>query len=257
MMHALGPLMDALRLPLDSLSRDALVRVTALGDPTFLLCAALGAFFYLWICHRRRLAAYLALAVGLSIALTIGTKFGFLLAHDPNGTPRLRSPSGHVAIATTVYGCCVVMLTAASGTLVRTASIIGLGLFLLTLAGTRLALQLHNSLEIVVGFLIGFACLLVFARGLRADRGAFDAGRFAALLLLLGVTRFARVDAEEMIAYGARLAALLSRTSAMLERPEILNLERYHIEHCFQRQFSTLSNGATPSACGGKGCLTV
>jgi hypothetical protein len=247
--------MDTQRTPMDFLSRDALVSFTALGDPTFLLCAALGAFFYLWVSHRRRLAAYLALAVGLSVALTIGAKFGFLLAYSPDGSPRLRSPSGHVAIATTVYGCCVVMLTATSGAPVRAASIIGLVVFLLALAGTRLALQLHSILEIAVGFLIGLACLLVFAHGLRTDRGKFDAGRFAALLLLLAVTRFARVDAEEMIAYGARLAALLSRMSAAVERPAIVNAERYHFERLLSgtfERFPTLSKGATESTCGGR-----
>jgi hypothetical protein len=255
MMHGLGTLMDSLRIPMDFVPRDALVRFTALGDPTFLLCAALGAFFYLWVSHRRRLAAYLALAVGLSIALTISAKLGFLLAHHPDGNPRLRSPSGHVAIATTVYGCCVVMLTAKSGAFVRTTAIIGLGLFLLALAGTRLALQLHSHLEIGVGFLIGITCLLIFARGQRTDHGTFDAGRFAALLLLLGVTRFARIDAEEMIAYGARLAALLSLTSGAIEWPAMRNAERYHIERfppeTFER-FSTLSNGASKSTCGGR-----
>jgi len=242
-------------IPIDILSHDALVKFTALGDPTFLLCTALGAFFYLWVSHRRRLAAYLAFAVGLCIALIIGAKFGFLLAHDPGNAPRLRSPSGHVAIATTVYGCSVVMLTATSGLLVRAGSFIGLVLFLLALSGTRLALQLHSPLEVVVGFLIGFTCLLIFAAGLRADHGTFDAGRFAALLLLLGVTRFARVDAEEMITYGARLAALFSRTSAAVERPAILDAERYHIEQLRSGPFEwfpTLSNGATERACGGR-----
>jgi hypothetical protein len=120
--------------------------------------------------------------------------------------------------------------------------------FLLALAGTRLALQLHSVLEIIVGFLIGSAGLLIFARGLRADRGTFDAGRFAALLFLLGVTRFARVDAEEMIAYGARLAALPSQPTAAVERPAALRAGRYPIERLlpgtFER-FPTLSNGAT------------
>jgi|APThiThiocy_cv2_1041547.scaffolds.fasta_scaffold21184_2 hypothetical protein len=236
-------------------SHTTLASFTALGDPTFLLCAALGAFFFLWVSHRRRLAGHLALSVGLSVALTVSAKFGFLLAHGSDHATALRSPSGHVAIATTVYGCCVMMLAATSGRLVRVVAIIGTALFLLALAVTRLALRLHSIPEIFVGFLIGTACLLIFARGLHTDRGPFDAGRLAALLLLLGVTRFAKIDAEDMIAYGARLAALLSDSLAAIERPAALDAARYHFERFLPQsveEFSSLSKGATSGVCGGK-----
>lgn len=236
-------------------SHTTLASFTALGDPTFLLCAALGAFFYLWVSHRRRLAGHLALSVGLTVALTVSAKFGFLLAHSAGHAMPLRSPSGHVAIATTVYGCCVMMLAASSGKLVRVVAIIGTALFLLALAVTRLALGLHNLPEIVVGFLIGTACLLIFARGLHTDRGPFDAGRLAALLLLLGVTRFAKIDAEDIIAYGARLATLITGSLAAIECPAALHSEWYHFERFPSesvKEFSSLSKGATSGVCGGK-----
>lgn len=233
-------------------SHATLTRFTALGDPTFLLCVALGAFFYLWVSYRRRLAGHLALAVGLCVALTVSAKLAFLLAHDAHHGIPLRSPSGHVAIATTVYGCCIMMLATRSGRLVRLVAMIGIAVFLLALAGTRLALRLHNISEIAVGFLIGTACLLIFARGSRTDLGPFEASRLAALLLLLGVTRFARIDAEEMIAYGARLTTLLSRSWAGIEQSAALRARPYQYEQILPGQFSSLSKGATSCACGGK-----
>lgn len=242
-----------MNMPKDTiLSHAALQQFTALGDPTFLVFVTLGAFFYLWVSTRRRLACYLALTVALSIALTIGAKIGYLLAHDLEPASSLRSPSGHVAIATTVYGACAMMLTAWSNKLVRWGAFAVTALFLLGLAGTRMALQVHNVPEIIVGSLIGIACLMVFACGLRTCRHQFDVRQLAALLLLLGGTRFARVDGEQMIAYGVRLAVLLSNTP--VEQSALFPAWRHRIEHVSPtspERIRPLSNGTIAIACGG------
>jgi membrane-associated phospholipid phosphatase len=212
-------------MPMDTLlSQAGLKKFTALGDPTFLVFAAFGTFFYLWVLpERRQLAQDFAFKVGLSIALTVATKFAFLLVHDPHQVPRLRSPSGHVAMSTTVYGCCVMMLVSPYSRLIRWSSLIITTAFLLSLAASRLALGLHSVPEVALGFLIGIICLLSFARDLHKAAVRFDVGQLAALLLLLAVTRFARIDAEGMIAYGARAAMLLTQAPAtLIDRSAVL-----------------------------------
>ena len=195
-------------------SEAALKKFTALGDPTFLLLVALGGFFYLWIVpERRRLARDFGFAIGLSILLTVGTKIGLLLVHDPHQTPRLRSPSGHVAIATAVYGSCMMILVSSSRALVRWSAYIATALLLLALAATRWALRFHSGVEIVAGFFIGVASLTLFALAFRKAQVRIDVGQLAALLSLLAVTRFARVDAEEMVTYGVRSATVLLDTA--------------------------------------------
>jgi len=209
---------------MDSLpSEAALKKFTALGDPTFLLLVALGGFFYLWIVpERRRLAQNFAFAIGLSILLTVATKIGLLLVHDPHQTPRFRSPSGHVAIATAVYGSCMMMLVSSCRPLFRWSTYIATALLLLALAATRWTLRLHSGPEVAAGFLTGIASLAVFTRDFHKAHVHVDVGQLAALLLLLAVTRFARVDAEEMINYGARSAmVLLDATAAVVERSAI------------------------------------
>ena len=237
------------------LPQAAMKKFTELGDPTFLVFVALGAFFYLWVSGQRRLAGHLAFTVGLSTALTIGAKIGFILAHDLEPTLLLRSPSGHIAIATTVYGCCAMMLAAPGDKLVRWGAFTVTALFLLALAGTRLALQLHNIAEVVVGFFIGIGCLAVFASCFRARRHAYDVGQLAALLLLLGGTRFARIDAEEMIAYGIRMARAMLASDIPVEQSALFFASRYRIEHfepASANRFPTLSNGPIAIVCGGR-----
>lgn len=237
------------------LSQAALKKFTALGDPTFLVFVALGAFFYLWVSNQRRLAGYLAFTLALSIALTIGAKICFIVAHDLEPALLLRSPSGHIAIATTVYGCCAMMLAAPGDKLVRWGAFIVTALFLLALAGTRLALQLHNAAEIVVGFFIGTICLAVFACSFRTTRQSYDVGQLAALLLLLGGTRFARIDAEEMIAYGIRMARAMPASDIPVDQPAPFFAGRYRIEHfgpASAKPFPTLSNGTIAIVCGGR-----
>src|SRR5260370_39253151 len=92
--------------------QDLLKRLTALGDPTLLLLGGLAVFFYLWSDDQRRaLARSWAVAFGLCVVLTIASKFAFLLIGGNQANSfALRSPSGHVAIATGFYGCGALMV---------------------------------------------------------------------------------------------------------------------------------------------------
>lgn len=187
-------------------------KFTELGDPTLLLCGGLGVFFCLWTQPTsRRIARDWAVAFGLCIALTISSKIFFYFADAASGVERLRSPSGHVAIATTFYGGCALLLTFSNGTLTRVLASVVTALFLLALAGSRVVLGLHTLSEVAVAFFIGIFCFGVFAHRLDQGSSQSDAGQLATLLLLLVVTRFARIDAEGFIAFGAKNMIALQR----------------------------------------------
>jgi membrane-associated phospholipid phosphatase len=100
---------------------------------------------------------------GLCVFLTIASKFAFYLigGKQPNSLI-LRSPSGHVAIATGFYGCCALMLTAGRGQAERVLICIGTVMLVGMLAATRIMLGLHTGPEIAVGFAIGAFSLVVF-----------------------------------------------------------------------------------------------
>jgi membrane-associated phospholipid phosphatase len=183
--------------------RQALLeKFTEIGDPTLLLLGGLALFFHLWSREERRpLARDWAIAFGLCVLLTLFGKFVLHLAGAGAPGPfRLRSPSGHVAIGTVFYGGCAMIFAASRGPVARvlihgaTAALLGL------LAASRLMLGLHSVAEVAAAFAIGGFCLAVLAvrRGQRRPV-AVDVRGAVALLLLIGVAHYCRVDGEALI----------------------------------------------------------
>jgi undecaprenyl-diphosphatase len=179
-----------------------LKKFTGLGDPTLLLLAGLGVFFYLWSDDERRaLARSWAVAFGLCIFLTIMGKFAFyLIAWNQPNSFVLRSPSGHVAIATGFYGCCALMLAAGRGQAARVLVCVGTVVLVGMLAASRIMLGLHTVSEIAVGFAIGAFSLALFGIHLSGGRPIMlNAGQLIALLLLIGVAHSSHIDGEPLI----------------------------------------------------------
>ncbi len=218
----------AFRMPFDrkgvAVARERLlVKFSGLGDPTLLLLAGLGVFFYLWSDDgRRRLARSWAVALGICIVLTLTSKFAFLLlaGNHPN-SHALRSPSGHVAIATGFYGCCALLL--ASGRSQVTGFLLWGGTVVLVgmLAASRVLLGLHTGLEIVVGFAIGAFSLAIFALHLVGQaRIVLNAGHVIALVLLIGVAHSSRIDGEPLIKHLVKKVDFLRGAEASGEAQE-------------------------------------
>jgi len=182
--------------------QDLLKRFTDLADPTLLLLGGLGVFFYLWSDDERRgLARSWALAFGLCVFLTITSKFASILIGGTQARPfGLRSPSGHVAIATGFYGCCALMLATGRSQAARVLICVGTVMLVGMLAASRIMLGLHTVPEIVIAFAIGAFSLALFGIYL-SDRQPImlNAGQMIALLLLIDVTHYSHVDGEPLI----------------------------------------------------------
>jgi hypothetical protein len=179
-----------------------LKKFTSLGDPTLLLCASLAVFLYLWSADERRaMTRAWAIALSLSVLLVVTSKLlCYLLSGYQSGALRIRSPSGHVAIATTFYGCIAIMLAVKRSLSMQLLMAIGTATLLVLLAASRMMLELHTLPEILIAFAIGAFCMLVF----RVELGGrqfvmLNAGQVIALLLLVDVTHYARVDGEALI----------------------------------------------------------
>lgn len=81
----------------------------------------------------------------------------------------MHSPSGHTAFSILVYGALTLATAMQSGGLQRLRAIgigIGIGL-ILTIAASRLLLDVHSLAEIGLGMVIGAASLALFARKFR------------------------------------------------------------------------------------------
>jgi membrane-associated phospholipid phosphatase len=179
-----------------------LKKFTEIGDPTLLLLGGLALFFYLWSHDERRaLARDWAIAFGLCVLLTLLGKLVLHLAGAGEPGPlRLLSPSGHVAIGTAFYGGCAMIFVASHGRAVRILIHGATAALLLLLAASRLMLGLHSVAEVGAAFAIGGFCLAVFAVRRSGHRPvAVDVREAVALLLLIGVAHYSRVDGEALI----------------------------------------------------------
>jgi membrane-associated phospholipid phosphatase len=182
--------------------QDLLKRLTDLGDPTLLLLGGLGIFFYLWSDDKRRALAHgWAMAFGLCVVLTIMSKLAFyLIGGNQANSFALRSPSGHVAIATGFYGCCALMLAAGHGQAERALICVGTAMLVGMLAASRIMLGLHTVPEIAVGFSIGALSLVIFGIHLSSGQPiVLNAGQVIALLVLIGVAHSSHIDGEPLI----------------------------------------------------------
>ncbi len=179
-----------------------LKRISGLGDPTLLLCASVGLFFYFWIADERRgTSRPWAIALLTCIALIISSKVLFYLLSDTQtGPDRLRSPSGHVAIATTFYGCIAAVLAVGRRQVERVLICLVTVVLLVLLAASRMWLDLHTVPEIVVAFAIGGLCIFAFcfARG-RSKPTKVNAAHIIMVLLFTAVTHYLRLDGEGMV----------------------------------------------------------
>ncbi len=143
--------------------RICLLALTDFGDAAVLIPLA-GAMLVWLLFDKARSAAWWAVSVGFCVGLTALLKIFFY------GCPPvsdMRSPSGHTAFSVLVYGA-VALVTAIRARGLRRVLAIGIGAgLILTIAASRLLLEIHSLPEISLGLVIGTVSLILFGRKYR------------------------------------------------------------------------------------------
>jgi membrane-associated phospholipid phosphatase len=144
-----------------------LVALTGFGDLAVLLPLAATIFAWLQLSRAPRAAAWWAIAVFLCVGATAALKIVFWGCAPVSD---LHSPSGHASFSTLVYGATGLIVAAEGGrrwpqvaTALSAALILGIAL-------SRLLLGDHTVPEVVLGWVIGGACLAAFGRRYRRYR---------------------------------------------------------------------------------------
>lgn len=137
--------------------------VTDFGDQAVLLPLAAGVVLVFAMAGWRRGAAAWAVAVAGTLALMLVLKLGFLACGPVLSIDHLRSPSGHTAAGTAIYGGLLAMLARrATGHGGWTAAC---ALFVaLVIGASRLALGAHTGVEVAVGGAVGVCGALAIER---------------------------------------------------------------------------------------------
>ncbi|HWK45855.1 MAG TPA: phosphatase PAP2 family protein [Stellaceae bacterium] len=146
--------------------------ITDFGDSAVLLPIAAACFFALLSWQPRRTAFAWAVAIGLCGMSMILLKLGMHACGQvivSDGT--ITSPSGHTALSTTVYGALTVLLV---GSLDRLWPRLGAALLGILAVGaiafSRILVLAHTPQEVMVGLVVGLACVGVFALGHQGGR---------------------------------------------------------------------------------------
>jgi membrane-associated phospholipid phosphatase len=175
-----------------------LVAVTGFGDAAVLLPLAATILLWLVLGRAHRAAACWAVSVAFCGGLTAALKILFW------GCPPLvgvHSPSGHTSLSTLVYGAIALMLAIESGGWGPRIAGAGGVAVILAIALSRLLLDAHSVLEIILGLIIGCASLALFAEGYRRYRP--NRIRMAPLLLgaavLMAALHGRQLRAEELL----------------------------------------------------------
>ena len=174
--------------------RDWLIALTDFGDAAVLIPLTAAMLVWLWAGDSRS-AAWWAVSVGFCVGLTALLKIFF---HGCPPAPYMHSPSGHTAFSVLVYGA-LALATAQSGSLRRLVAIgIGAGL-ILTIAMSRLLLDIHSPAEIGLGLAIGAASLVIFGQKLERDHQAKIWPLLVTAAVLIAILHGRELHAEQFL----------------------------------------------------------
>ena len=141
--------------------------VTNFGDLAVLVPLALTVLIWLLWVHNRREALWWCVAVVVCTGGTAAFKI-FFYACPP--IQDLHSPSGHTAFSALVYGA-IAGIIAIERSGWRRVAMVGLApLFIAAIAVSRVLIEAHTVLEVVVGLSLGLATLGCFLLSYRRQR---------------------------------------------------------------------------------------
>ena len=172
-----------------------LLALTDFGDAAVLIPLAAAMLVWLWFGDTRS-SVWWAVSVGFCVGLTATLKI-FFYGCPPASD--MHSPSGHTAFSILVYGGLAVAAALQSRGLGRRLAIgVGAGL-ILTIAVSRLLLDVHSRAEVGLGFVIGTASLILFGRKLPRYRQAKVWSLLVTVGVLMTVLHGQELRAEEFL----------------------------------------------------------
>jgi membrane-associated phospholipid phosphatase len=133
--------------------------ITNFGDLAVLLPLIVVVAVWLLVVRGLRPALWWLVAVAFCAGGTAFLKV-FFYACPP--VADLRSPSGHTSLSALVYGTLTAAVVFEARGWQRQLAAIAGGLFVLAIAFSRLALDVHSPAEVVLGLLLGLASLALF-----------------------------------------------------------------------------------------------
>jgi membrane-associated phospholipid phosphatase len=141
--------------------------ITDCGDAAVTLPLAALVLVFLLIARERRIALRWLLTVVGCAAVMGALKLVFGACISRLGGLDIVSPSGHTAMSTAIYGSLALLIGSALPPGRRQALLAAAAIFVLAIAVSRVVLRMHDTPEIIVGFVVGLAAAAWFRAGLR------------------------------------------------------------------------------------------
>lgn len=137
--------------------------ISALGESALILPAWLLLLGALLVTRRAKEAFVWFAATVLCGSSTLAAKLLFHACGPGISTLDVVSPSGHASLACIFYGGLAIMVGIGRPVWFRVIAATGCIALLALIAASRVALGVHTAEEVVLGLLIGAACLAAFA----------------------------------------------------------------------------------------------
>jgi membrane-associated phospholipid phosphatase len=137
--------------------------ISALADAALLLPASCLVLLYLAALRQGRLILAFAASLGAAAIATILLKLLFHACGHAITEVRVMSPSGHVAFGTAFYGALAIMLASGRARALRAAGLAATLLLLVAIGISRVRVGAHSTAEVLIGYLVGGAALVLFA----------------------------------------------------------------------------------------------
>jgi len=183
------------------------------GDDAVLLPIALLIFVALRLTGALRESIAWALAIGSCGGSILVLKLVFYACAPSLVAAGLRSPSGHTALATAVYGAlAAIVLAGVNRTEIKAAVILVVVAWIAAIAVSSVAIHAHSIPEVAVGVVAGAASIWLFR--VRGGSAAALKGHLA-VPLILAVAALVLLHGQRVEAEGAieRMAALIDHST--------------------------------------------
>jgi membrane-associated phospholipid phosphatase len=154
--------------------------VTNLGDSAILLPVSVGTLLWLLVFHSAQAARAWGIAMLIAAVPILLLKLVLQTCDSPLMDLRIMTPSGHAAFGTAVYGCLAVLIRREKDGWLPVLATVGAVLAVAGICITRIIMNVHSPIEVLIGLTLGMVSIFVFRSFLNGApiRGNLRLGRF-------------------------------------------------------------------------------